>query len=214
MCDLEVMSQAQQGDMSAFEALVERHRDSAYAFALRLTRSEADASEIVQESFLSAYLHLNEFRTEAEFAEWVHWIAAGHTSLRMTVMRRAQASKAQLDAPKCLACGALAKHTGTDWTKEIDEQPLSAELRRAIEDATERLPHRHRRVFLFKDVAGLNYEQIAQICGESIPAIKSRLHQARLSLREAIDKFYTAGVDHSTKAKLTKQTPKGDDSAG
>jgi len=193
MCKRELISPARQGDMIAFEALVERHRDSVYAFALRLTRSEADASEIVQESFLSAYLHLDGFRDEAEFAAWVHWIAASHTSLRMRVMRRAQASKEQLDAPKFRAGGALAKHVGTDWTKEIDERPFSAELCHAIEDATNRLPHAHRDVFLFKDVAGLSYEQIAQICGESIPAIKRRLHLARLSLREAIDKFYRAG---------------------
>jgi len=230
MCNRELISKAQHGDVSAFEALVEQHRDSVYAFARRLTRSETDASEIVQESFLSAYLHLSGFRNEAEFAAWVHWIAASHTSLRMRVKRRAQASKEQLEAPTFRPSGALAKHAGADWTKEIDDRPLSAELRRAIEDITDRLPYRHREVFLFKDVAGLSYEQIAQICGESIPAIKSRLHQARLSLREVIDNFYRARVDRTTKAKLTgtvtsllpdrradevtKQTPKGDDSAG
>ena len=77
-----------------------------------------------------------------------------------------------------------------DWNS-ADEQPLSAELRRAIEDATDQLPQNHREAFLFKDVAGLSYEQIADVSGQSISSIKEQLHQARLSLREAIDRFYS-----------------------
>jgi RNA polymerase sigma-70 factor (ECF subfamily) len=60
-----------------------------------------------------------------------------------------------------------------------------------IEEATDRMPQRHREVFLFKDVAGLSYEQIAEISGDSISAIKRTLHLARLSLREAVDRFYS-----------------------
>jgi len=74
--DRELLTQAQAGDLPAFEALVERHRDKAYSVALRMTRSEADAAEIVQETFLSAYQHLPEFRGEAAFGSWVHRIAA------------------------------------------------------------------------------------------------------------------------------------------
>jgi RNA polymerase sigma-70 factor (ECF subfamily) len=192
MYDRELISQARGGDISAFERLVERHRDSVYAFALRMTRSEKDASEIVQESFLSAYLHLSGFRNEAEFAAWVHWIAASHTSHRMRLMRKAPAAEGQFEAPKFDGCGVLARQPRGDWSDDVDKRGLSAELRRAVEDATDRLPDPQRQVFLFKDVAGLSYEQIAEICGDSIPLIKSRLHQARLSLRQAIDHFYRA----------------------
>ena len=188
MGNRELILKAQHGDMFAFESLVERHRDSVYTFGLRMTKSETVASEIAQESFLSAYLHLNEFRTEAEFATWVHLIAASHASLRLRIPRSSRAAEGQLEIPKFHSRGA--QHPSADWSANVDERRLSGELRRAIEDATAKLPHRHRELFLLKDVAGLGYEQIAQICGDSIAAIKRRLHLARLSLREAIDRFY------------------------
>src|SRR5262249_5514796 len=155
----------------------ERHRDDVYTFGLRLTRSETDAAEIAQESFLSAYLHLSEFRNEEEFAEWVHWIAASHASLRLRLLRTAQSAEEQSNAPQNEAGGDLGHRPQADWTGDVDGRPLTAELRRAVLDATDRLPLRDREVFLFKDVAGLTYEQIANTCGDSIPAIKSRLHQ-------------------------------------
>ena len=200
MSDRELILKAQQGRMFAFEALVERHRDDVYAFGLRLTRSETDAAEIAQESFLSAYLHLSEFRNEAEFTAWVHWIAATHASLRLPLLRTAQSMEEQLEAPPLKARGALAHRPEVDWSKDADERPLTAELRRAVLDATDRLPPRDREIFLFKDVAGLTCEQVAKICGDSVPAIKFRLHQARLLLREAIDHFYS---DRTMTAKLS-----------
>ena len=176
-------------DMLAFERLVERNRDDLYSFVLRMTRSATEAAEIAQESFLSAYLHLTHFRNEAEFRTWAHWVAAKHISIRRPLLPTSPAAESPLKAPEFRA--ALARGSGADWYRTADEQPLSAELRRAIEDATDRLPQSHREVFLFKDVAGLSYEQIADVSGQSIPAIKDHLHQARLSLRATIDRFYS-----------------------
>jgi RNA polymerase sigma-70 factor (ECF subfamily) len=175
-------------DMFAFERLVERNRDDLYSFALRMTRSEIEATEIAQESFLSAYLHLSNFRNEAEFRAWAHWIAAKHMSLRRRFLRTSAAVDGPLKAPESRA--ALAHNSKADENGSADEQALSAELRRAIAEATDRLPQSHRDAFLFKDVAGLSYEQIADVSGQSIPAIKDHLHQARLSLRATIDRFY------------------------
>jgi RNA polymerase sigma-70 factor (ECF subfamily) len=70
---------------------------------------------------------------------------------------------------------------------------LSPELSSAIEQAADRLPRRHREIFLLKDVEGLSYAQIANITGASLPAVKEHLHLARLSLRESIDRFCTGG---------------------
>ena len=190
-CDRELLSRARDGDMFAFERLVERHRDQVYGFALRITRSETAAADIAQESFLSAYCHLNEFQNENEFGAWIRWIAASHASIRLRPLRKAQAAEWKLESPMFHARGGLPQCSRADWSRDADTRPLSDELRRSIEDATERLPQSHREVFLLRDIAGLSYEQIAGISGESVPAIKSRLHQARLSLRETIDRFYS-----------------------
>jgi len=199
----ELLQQAQRGDMSAFEALVERHRDQVYGFGLRTTGSETDALEIAQESFLSAHLHLDECRNEADFAKWVHWIAASHASLRLRLSQRARAFARPLDPLGLEMSSAPAQRPKADWSNDLLERALSPELRCAIKEVFDRLPQQHREIFLFKDMAGLSYEQVAHLCGESIQAVKSRLHQARLILRKAIDRFYSAEVNRSAATKAT-----------
>ena len=84
----------------------------------------------------------------------------------------------------------LAEPPETDWSRRADDKILDDELGRAIQEATDTLPEGYREVFLLKDVEGLSYEEISEMLGISIPAVKSRLHRARLALREAIDAFY------------------------
>ncbi|MFZ5470358.1 MAG: RNA polymerase sigma factor [Myxococcota bacterium] len=186
------VERARAGDMAAFEALVERHRDRVYSVALRMTRSEADAAEITQETFLAAFQHLAEFRGEAAFGSWVHRIAANHALMRLRRAKVARAAQEELEGPEFTERGSLAYYPQSDWSRRADEKALDAELGKAIEEATNRLPQDYREVFVLKDLEGLSYEEIAEMTGEKVPAIKSRLHRARLALREAIDRFYNA----------------------
>lgn len=188
--DEKLLEQAQAGDMAAFEKLVERHKDRVFGLAERMTRSEADAAEIAQDTFLSAYQHLKDFRGEAAFGSWVYRIAANNALMRLRHRRVVQAAEGDLTGPAFDDRGRLEEFPATDWSRRADEKVLDAELGTAIQQATDRLPEGYREVFLLKDVEGLSYEQIAEITGDSIPAIKSRLHRARLALREAIDQFY------------------------
>lgn len=188
--DRQLLARAQEGDVSAFEALVDAHRDKVYGLALRMTRSEADAAEITQDTFLSAYQHLKDFRGDAAFGSWVHRIAANHALMRLRHRRVAQAAEQELQGPEFTERGSLAEYPVNDWSRDAEEKALDAELGVAIQQATDRLPEGYREVFLLKDVDGLSYEQISEVTGDSIPAIKSRLHRARLALREAIDAFY------------------------
>ncbi len=188
--DAALLERAQKGDLSAFEALVDRHRDRAFGVALRITRSEADAAEIVQDTFLSAYQHLKEFRGEAAFGSWVHRIAANHALMRLRHQRVAEAAGEVLKEPLFTDRGSLEEAPADEWGRPADEQALDAELGRAIQHAADDLPEGYREVFLLKDVEGLSYEEIAEMTGSSVPAIKSRLHRARLALREAIEAFY------------------------
>ncbi|MFP2905381.1 RNA polymerase sigma factor [Pyxidicoccus sp. 3LFB2] len=188
--DRQLLARAQDGDVSAFEALVDAHRDKVYGLALRMTRSEADAAEITQDTFLSAYQHLKDFRGDAAFGSWVHRIAANHALMRLRHRRVAQAAEQELQGPEFTERGSLAEYPQSDWSRDAEGKALDAELGTAIQQATDQLPQGYREVFLLKDVDGLSYEQIAEATGDSVPAIKSRLHRARLALREAIDDFY------------------------
>src|SRR5688572_3864562 len=88
--DQDLLARAQAGEVSAFEELVAKHRDRVFGLAHRMTQSDADAQEVTQETFLSAYQHLNEFRGEAAFGSWVHRIAANHALMRLRHRRVVQ----------------------------------------------------------------------------------------------------------------------------
>jgi len=188
--DRRLLTRAQGGDISAFEELVARHEEKVYGLALRMTRSEADAAEITQDTFLSAYQHLAEFRGEAAFGSWVHRIAANNALMRLRRQRVLDVVNEDLAGPEFTERGSLAASPETDWTRRADDKILDEELGRAIQEATDALPEGYREVFLLKDVEGLSYEEISEMVGISVPAVKSRLHRARLALREAIDAFY------------------------
>ncbi|HUM10771.1 MAG TPA: sigma-70 family RNA polymerase sigma factor [Myxococcaceae bacterium] len=188
--DRTLLTRAQGGEMSAFEALVARHEDKVYGLALRMTRSEADAAEITQDTFLSAYQHLAEFRGEAAFGSWVHRIAANNALMRLRRQRVLDIVSDELAGPEFTDRGNLAEVPESDWSKRADDKVLDDELGRAIQVATDALPEGYREVFLLKDVEGLSYEEISEMVGISVPAVKSRLHRARLALREAIDAYY------------------------
>src|SRR5215468_5391752 len=119
--DRTLLTRAQAGDMSAFESLVERHEEKVYGLALRMTRSEADAAEITQDTFLSAYQHLAEFRGEAAFGSWVHRIAANNALNRVRRQEVLHIVNDRLPGPEFPDRGSLAEPPESDWTKRADD---------------------------------------------------------------------------------------------
>src|SRR6476659_8064388 len=126
--DRELLARAQAGDMSAFEALVARHEDKVYGLALRMTRSEAAAAEIAQDTFFSAYQHLAEFRGEAAFGSWVHRIAANNALMRLRLRRVVDAATEELKSgPEFNERGSYVDYPQSDWSRRADEKALDAE---------------------------------------------------------------------------------------
>jgi RNA polymerase sigma-70 factor (ECF subfamily) len=188
--DAELLARAGQGDLGAFDVLVERHRDRVYALALRITRSEADAAEVTQDTFLAAYQHLQSLRGEAAFSSWLRRIAANNALMRLRRRKVASSAEEELRSPELHARGTWTEHPQGDWSRRADERALDAELGRAIQDAIDKLPEPYRQVVILRDFDDCSYEEIGEITGDSVAAIKSRLHRARLALRDAIDRFY------------------------
>ncbi|MBX7115089.1 MAG: sigma-70 family RNA polymerase sigma factor [Myxococcaceae bacterium] len=187
--DSQLLEKALAKDNAAFAELVRRYRDPVYGLALRMTRSEADAAEVTQDAFLAAYRHLSEIRTDQAFGAWVHRIAANQALMKLRHRKVVANVEAPLPTPEFNERGSLVEEVA-DWNPTALEQSLDAELGKAISHAADELPEEYRQVFLLKDVEDLTYEQIAEITGDSVPAIKSRLHRARLAMRAAIDRFY------------------------
>jgi RNA polymerase sigma-70 factor, ECF subfamily len=177
----------------AFEELVGQHRSAVYGLALRMMKDPRDAEDVLQDTFLSAWKNLPAFRGDSALGSWLYRICANHCLMRLrrrgTELLDAPAPE-ELPGPSFDSDDRLVPSRTPDWSKGAEQEALNDELREAIERATAALPVEYRAVFLLKDVDGLSYEDIAQATGTSLPSVKSRLHRARLALREAIDAFY------------------------
>jgi RNA polymerase sigma-70 factor (ECF subfamily) len=192
--DLACVRRAQQGDGSAFAELVTRHQRQLYRLALRMTQSEADAQEVLQEAFLNAWEKLPGFRGEAMFSSWLYRIAANAALMRLRRKRRAPDALGdeplELLGPKFTSDGQHANPSQSDWSQRADEALMSRQLGERINISVSKLPEEYRTVFLLKDVDGLSNEQIADALDLTVPAVKSRLHRARLALREQLTEFF------------------------
>ena len=184
---------AGRGDPAAFRELVRRHQDKVYALALHLLRDAADAEEVVQETFLAALEKLAGFRGDAAFSTWLHRVAANAALMRLRRRRRSPDGPTEQPLEEILPrfddAGRIDSTPYHDWSKRADEQLSDREIRRAVEEAVQNLPEDYRIVFLLRDVEGFSSEEMAELLGISVAAAKSRLHRARVVLRERLSKF-------------------------
>lgn len=195
LSDADLTARAAKGDAEAFTALARRHEDHVYGLAYRLLRDSSEAEEVVQEAFLTAWEKLPGFRGDAAFGTWLYRVTANAALMRLRKKRRspegvpAEAAVEEL-LPRFDAQGRLTTPPSHDWSKQADEQLADRQLRAAIEQAVANLPEEYRIVFVMRDVEGLSNEEMSQVLGLTVAAVKSRLHRARLALRSTLERQF------------------------
>jgi RNA polymerase sigma-70 factor, ECF subfamily len=188
--DEELVARARTQDFGAFEQLVERYEDKVYRLAFRFVRNETEAKEIVQDTFLSIWRKLDTFKGDAQFGSWLYRVAANAALMRLRSQRRhPEVSTEELPVDFLDTYGHLPA-PGDNWARRPDDELQSDELRRRIQSAVDDLPEIYRTVFLVRDVEGLSTEETAEVLGISVPTVKTRLHRARLALRQAIGQYF------------------------
>jgi RNA polymerase sigma-70 factor (ECF subfamily) len=192
-----LVARAQAREFEAFEELVGRHQERIYRLAARMTGSQSDAQEVVQEALLSAWKNLPSFEGKAQFGSWLYRITANEALMLLRSRRRhPEVSVDEVGAAVVdeATRQALTRYgAGIDWSRRPDDQFQSNELQRHIQAAVDALPETSRQVFIIRDVEGLSTEETADVLGLSVPAVKTRLHRARLALRDAISGYFTKG---------------------
>ena len=192
LTDEVLVARARSKDVAAFEELLGRYEEKLYRLAMRFVRNESDAQEILQDAFLSAWRNLPGFEGRAQFGSWMYRVTVN--AALMFLRSRNRHPEVMLDdvEPAVLQKGAEQSVHGSseDWSQRPDEQLQSEELRRHIQTAVDALPDGLRTVFLVRDVEGLSTEETADLLNLSLPAVKTRLHRARLALREAIGLYF------------------------
>ncbi len=175
------------GDFDCFERLVERYEKKVYNLALRMLKNPEDARDVLQETFMKVYDHLAKFRGDARLSTWIYRITMNEALMRI---RREKGRTVSLNSFKSSE-NEYQELDVADWSDLPSERALTKELGMELEKATSLLPEDYRAVFLLRDVEGLSNAEIAGILKITVPAVKSRLHRARLFLRNELAKYFT-----------------------
>jgi RNA polymerase sigma-70 factor, ECF subfamily len=165
------------------------HAARVYGLARLLLGHDADAEDVTQDVFLQVVCKLHTFRGEAALTTWLHRVTVN----AVLMLRRQRANlKEQLMADPDAHPSACLTHAGPGRRRSVppDEQVRIQEERQLIARAVARLPQAYQDVFVLADVEGLPNAEVAELLGLSVPAVKSRLHRARLGLREALVPYF------------------------
>lgn len=185
--EAELVDRARRGDGAAFGLLISRYERRVYRMARQITQNDEDSEDVLQETFLKAFEHLDSFQGNSKFYTWLTRIAVNESLMKL---RKRKSDRT----------------VSMDENIETDEEPIvreiavwddtpelrygQEEMRRILESAIDSLKPIFRTVFVLRDVEELSTEETAEVLGLSIAAVKSRLLRARLQLREKLTRVF------------------------
>jgi RNA polymerase sigma-70 factor, ECF subfamily len=184
MTDAEVVHRVRSGDQALFEVLMRRHNQRVYRVARAVLKDENDVEDVMQQAYINAFTHLEQFEERSQFSTWLTRIV-----LHEAFNRR---RKAQRREPFGAAVSALDDDAGDFMdrfespTADPERQAYAGELTRVLEAAVDSLPETYRTVFMLRDVEGLSTNETGEGLGLGPEAVKTRLHRARAMVRRAV----------------------------
>jgi len=182
-----LVTRARAGDAAAFTELVVRHEHSIFRLARHITQSAEDAEDVLQETFLKAYEHLNDFQGNSKVYTWLVRIAVNQALMKLR--KRKTDRSISLDETFDTGEETITREIAV-WAADPEQLYSQEELREILESAIEGLPPVFRAVFALRDIEELSTEETAAILNLSVPAVKSRLLRARLRLREKLTRYF------------------------
>lgn len=182
-----LVAQAKAGDQNAFSELVNRYERKIYRLAKNITQNDEDAEDVLQDAFLKAYTHLDNFKGDSKFYTWIVRIAVNEALMRLR--KRKTDRSVPLDEPVELGEETVTREIAV-WDDNPEQRYSQEEWRRILDEAVDGLKPDFRTVFVLRDIEELSTEETAETLGISVPAVKSRLLRARLALREKLTRLF------------------------
>ncbi|MCC6174675.1 MAG: sigma-70 family RNA polymerase sigma factor [Chloroflexi bacterium] len=164
----------------AFEQLVEEYGDRVYGIALRMTGSPSEAEDVMQDAFLSAFRAWAEFRHESSPRTWLYRIVVNAALQRLRGRRPTE----------LLPAGEPEYDPSADWSGDLAQAVVRGEIQERLEASISALPEDLRVTLVLRDIEGLSTAETAATLEISEAAVKSRLHRARLALRQALARYF------------------------
>ena len=181
LTDAEVVARVRAGETALFEILMRRHNQRVYRVARAVLKDETEAEDVMQQAYINAFTHLDQFAERAQFSTWLTRITV-HEALARRRRRKAQAASSAADRdPDGEVMESLIA-----VEPDPERQAYAAELGHVLESAIDGLPDTYRIVFMLREVEGLSTSETAAGLALREEAVKTRLHRARAMLRRAI----------------------------
>ena len=196
--DAECLAKIRAGDRDTYQFLVEKYKDRAFSIAYSVLRSKEDAQDVVQESFVKAYISLNEFRGDSSFYTWFYRVVFNMAVDYKRKLSRSPGSVNLMPAQYEADTAREKAESGLENAPDLDirnpqEEMLRKEKAKHISAVMGQLSDEHRAVIMLREVDGLSYDEIAQVIGVSRGTVMSRLHYARKRLQGVLAEFAPDG---------------------
>jgi len=188
MAERMLVARLKERDEQAFSETVRLYGDRVFNLVYRMLGSRAEAEDVAQEVFVSVFKMVDSFRGESKFSTWLLRIAANHCKNRLKYLARRPTTGAGLDD---VGEAALADHGRAPMSSHVDAPDVlleAAEIESLMQKAIAALDEDQRLLVVLRDVEELSYEEIGEVTGLPEGTIKSRLHRARMAIKQSIDR--------------------------
>jgi RNA polymerase sigma-70 factor (ECF subfamily) len=182
-----LVAQAREGDTRAFGELVKRYEGKIFRLAQHVTQNREDAEDVLQETFMKSYEHLDQFQGNSKFYTWIVRIAVNQALMKLR--RRKTDRSVSLDEPIDTGEDTVVREIAA-WDENPEQRFSREEIGSILDLAIQGLEAPYRSVFVLRDIDELSTEETAEALDLSVPAVKSRLLRARLQLREKLTRFF------------------------
>ena len=182
-----LVAQSREGDARAFGELVRRYEGKIFRLAQHVTQNREDAEDVLQETFMKAYEHLDQFQGNSKFYTWIVRIAVNQALMKLR--RRKTDKSVSIDETIDTGEDTIVREIAA-WDEDPEQRYSREELGGILDTAIQSLDTPYRSVFVLRDIDELSTEETADALNLSIPAVKSRLLRARLQLREKLTRYF------------------------
>jgi len=185
--DKALIEEFQNGSLAAFEELVARYETKSYSLAMRYMRNQEDAEEVLQDVFTTVYRKIGSFQGKSAFSSWLYRIVVNTAFMKLRKNKQRPTIALEDLSP---GVRQQATEHDPDMLRNAEAIASNSEMRDNLQSAINRLPYEYRAVFVLRDVDGLSNQEVGEILGLTLAAVKSRLHRSRLMLRKKLNLYY------------------------
>jgi len=196
--DLQLVNEVCTGQEGAFEELLNRYSSKVLNLALRVTRCQEDAEEVLQDVFVTVFKKVASFEQKSAFSSWLYRVALNTAFMKVRSRNRRKAISIEEISPRVRENWISSRSDDSD----LDTITTRHELRGRIQEAIDILPEDYRAIFILRDVDGLSNQAVSSILRLSVPAVKSRLHRSRVILREKLMNYLDENFMHTGRMAL------------